>query len=157
MGLFSADPVFDATLGELRREHGLWVGQLALPPHGTVELRIAGGRKAPDLASLSAAIALPAQYASLRPAVADELFEHYGPGWEAWKAGDLEGEVTSFPEISMAGDVWPFVQVERVDVDASRRDFPAEVRMTVAWDEEHTLGARLDGARLVELCGSVGP
>jgi hypothetical protein len=30
-----------------------------------------------------------------------------------------------------------------------------ELGLRVAWDEEHTLGARLQSGKLVELCGSV--
>jgi hypothetical protein len=30
-----------------------------------------------------------------------------------------------------------------------------EIALSVAWDEEHTLGARIQEWRLLELCGSV--
>lgn len=49
------------------------------------------------------------------------------------------------------------VQVQGVDIDAARSDFPIEVRIDSAWDEEHTLGVRLRQDAVVELCGSVGP
>jgi len=45
--------------------------------------------------------------------------------------------------------------VPHVTVDPSVRGFDAEVAYRVPWDEEHTLGARLAGGALVELCGSV--
>ena len=156
LSFLDPDPYHDARLGTFRRHRGRWVGTLELAPHGSVELRIAGGRKAPAPESLAAAASLATQYAALNAHVATALYDHYQPGWEAWKSGELGRLVESFPELTTAADVWANVRVTWVDLDLARREYPIEIRMTVAWDEEHTLGVRMAGTRLVELCGSVG-
>ena len=157
LSFLDPDPYQDARLGTFKRHRGRWIGALELAPHGSVELRITGGRKAPAPESLDAAASLASQYAALSAQVAAALYDHYEPGWEAWKNGELEGLVDSFPTLETAADVWANVRVTWVDLDPARRHYPVEIRLSVAWDEEHTLGVRIDGTRLVELCGSVGP
>lgn len=157
MGLFSSVPHHDDVLGEFTRESGWWRGQIDLPPHGVVALRLAGGRSAPDAASVAAARSLAAVYARLSGEVGAVLYEHYLPGLEAWRAGELAGLVDRYPELTRAEEVWNHVRVERVDVDASGREYAIEVRFETAWDEEHTLGVRIRGESLVGLCGSAGP
>lgn len=157
LGFFGSDPYVDATLGPLRRRHGAWVGQCTLGSLGSVELRIAGGRKAPDDASLQMAIATAARFASLRDELAAALFEHYEPYRDSARSEDTEDESQSVPTLTGAADVWSHVAIEAVVVDASAREFQVEIRLAAAWDEEHTLGLRLGESGFVELCGSVGP
>lgn len=156
-GFLRSTPYRDATLGEFTRKSGRWRGRIVIPPHGDVELRVAGGRGSPDAASMEMARSLAVTYQALQTEITRALFEHYQPGREAWTSGELEGMVDSFPEITNARDVWSHIQVQHVDIDAARSDFPVEVRIDAAWDDEHTLGVRLRDGRVVELCGSVGP
>ena len=47
MSFFSPDPHHDPRLGTFVRRRGRWIGALDLAPHGRVELRVSGGRRAP--------------------------------------------------------------------------------------------------------------
>ena len=149
-GLFSKDSFQDATLGELTRKGSSWLGTTKVSTHGSVPLRVSGGRKAPDTASLRLAAGMASLTQAAKPAIEQALFSHYRDMFEA-HGGQLDG----VPVIDDPRAVWAQTQVELVDVDASRRAFPVEIRITVGWDGEHTLGARLDGTTLVELNGSV--
>lgn len=77
------------------------------------------------------------------------------PGLEVWRSGQLGDETTAFPEIASADGIWPFVRAERVEVNADNDTFTTEIACMTTWDEEHTLGVRLHGDRVVELCGSI--
>ena len=156
-GFFRADPYVDPHLGTFVRRRGRWIGTFELPPHGVVELRIAGGRNGPGAEVLKLVTTLADEYAALKPKIADALFEHYEPGREAWNAGKIDEALESFPLLNSAADVWSNVQAVRIDVDASRRAFPVEIRLAATWDCEHTLGVRLLNRELLELCGSTGP
>jgi hypothetical protein len=152
-GLFGSDDFHDDTLGTFKRKGRWWIGSMPLVPHGDVALRLTGDRKTPDSASRRLVAALAPVYAALRPAITAELCEHYEAGREAME-DESPGEM---PKLTNPADVWRGVTVQSVDIDAGRAEFPIEIRLTVAWDEEHTLGARIAQGRLVELCGSVGP
>lgn len=128
---------------------------IALPGHGPVEFRVAGDRKAPHTPSLEVARALASRYEALRERVAEELFAHFEPYGESVERGDADGDGRVPPPIGSAAEVWAHVSVPFAVVDATRPDFDAEIAFVTAWDEEHTLGARLKGARFVELCGSI--
>lgn len=143
----ASEPFTHARMGTFIRKHGDWIGAINLPPHGKVELRLAGDRKAPSPAALELAAALPTQYAALESQVADALFEHYEPYSE-------EGMLDELVE---PGDVWGYLHVTYVDVDPDRRLFTTEIRLETQWDEEHTLGVQLKDGELVHLNGSVGP
>ena len=156
-GFFRASPYTDPQLGTFVRRRGRWIATFTLPPHGEVELRVAGDRKGPSAEALRLVRALPGHYAALKPNIADALFEHYEPGRDAWDAGELEGMLESFPLLKSATDVWENVRAVRIDVDPSRRAFPVEIQLTATWDFEHTLGVRLLDGEFVELCGSTAP
>ena len=51
--------------------------------------------------------------------------------------------------------MWRHTAVEFVQVTPLSGQLTVEIGYRVAWDEEHTLGARLRDGRLIELCGSV--
>jgi hypothetical protein len=142
-----SEPFTHAHLGTFIRKHGDWIGAIDLPPHGKVELRLAGDRKAPSPAALELAADLPTQYAALASQVADALFEHYEP----YSQDGLLDELVE------PGDVWSYLHVTFVDIDPERRGFTVEIRMETQWDEEHTLGVQLKDGELVDLNGSVGP
>ena len=154
-GLFGSDPFTDPVLGVLTRAGRSWRGLIPLPGHGAVEFRVAGDRKAPDAASLEVARALSARYEALREPIARELFAHYEPYADPVGGGDADAGEYAPPAIASASEVWAHVSVPYVLVDAAHRDFDAEIAYEAAWDEEHTLAARLEADRFVELCGSI--
>lgn len=61
------------------------------------------------------------------------------------------------PRISVPEDIWPHASVEFVAILQRDRKLIVEIGYKVAWDEEHTLGARLWDGKLIELNGSVLP
>ena len=84
-----------------------------------------------------------------RPAIERALFEHYAPYAEA------EPVEEGLPAIREASSEWPHTRIEFVQVAPLHGRLTVEIGLRVAWDEEHTLGARLSGAQLLELNGSV--
>ena len=151
-GLFKSTTFEDPQLGRLSRSRGKWRGTISFASHRDVPLALSGSGKAPDPASLELARPLPAQFAELVPQIESRLYEHYEPYRESAAAVGL-------PAIQCAHDVWPHVSPAFVLV-APLEGAPApgpvlEIAYTVAWDEEHTVGARFQGGRLFELSGSV--
>jgi hypothetical protein len=142
----------DPELGEFRRSGGVWRGTLSLDG-AAVPLVVSGTRATPDPEALRIARSIPADFASWRPQIQNALFEHYSPYAEAIAAG--EEPDPGLPKIDTPSAVWPHAVVEFVQVTPLDRELTVEVGYRVAWDEEHTLGARLRGGKLVELCGSV--
>ncbi|HEY4909189.1 MAG TPA: hypothetical protein VIJ73_06790 [Methylomirabilota bacterium] len=141
-----ASPHADATLGLLTRRHGRWQGKITLLTDGHVPLLLAGGRAAPDPPSLKLARDLIPRYASLRPAIARALFEHYEPS--------IDG-VAGIPRLNSPDQVWAHVAPVRVLIEPMGRVDTVEIAYRTAWDEEHTVGARFQDWALVELNGSV--
>ena len=142
-------PIEDPQLGTLTKSGGKWKGRISFGPHRDVALRLSGGKE-PDAAALELARDLPARYEALRPQIARELFEHAEPYLE-----DLSPPI----RLTTPEDVWPHVQAEFVRVEPLRGS-PApgpilEIAFTTAWDEEHTVAARIQDWRVFELCGSV--
>lgn len=147
MGLFGNDLHNDPTLGGFERKGGAWHGQITLEGFGPVRLTVPGDRKRPDAASLAVAPTAPAQLFAVRDALATALYEHWEPYYEA--------EVDEAPRLETRHDVWTHLRIEALVVDAGQDAFPIELRLSVPWDPEHTLGARIAHGELVELCGSV--
>ena len=145
----------DPQLGELRRSRGAWRGTLKLDTEAPVPLVLRGSRAAPDAEALRIARSLPAEYASWRPAIERELFDHYSPYAQAVAAGELDPPSPGLPPIDGPPSVWPHTTVEFVQVGPLDGVLTVEIGYRVAWDEEHTLGARFRDGRLLELCGSV--
>ena len=148
-GLFKPDPIDDSQLGRLARHGGWWVGKLMLPRFGSIELRVAGGRKEPDARSIDLAARVPQLVSALDNEIARELFEHCTAGQGA------DDQSATCPQVETPGDVWPKVRGQRVEVNSGGREYTIEIACAVDWDEEHTLGLRLHGDRLVELNGSI--
>ncbi len=155
-GLFKAPPFSDALLGELRRTGGIWRGMVGLG-EVSVPLAVHGPRSSPDPQALEIARAVPSSYPVWRELIAAEMFEHYAPYAEAVAAGDLEPPGQGLPRVTQPEEVWPHTSVEFVAVIPLDGELIVEIGYRVAWDEEHTLGARLRNGRLIELNGSVLP
>lgn len=158
-GLFKTATFDDDRLGLLTRSRGYWRGSIALGRHSEIELSLSGGRESPDSVSLALARELPARYDALLAQIQASLFEHYEPYRDADSAGELPERNEPFPKIERAEDAWPHVFAEWVRIEPLRgspQDGPTiEIAYRVAWDEEHTVGARIQDWKLWELCGSV--
>lgn len=153
-GLFKSPPLSDPQLGELARSRGYWRGVIALASK-TVPLAIAGTRTGPDASALVTAREVAVHYASWRPSIEAALFEHYGPYAEALAAGDLPPPSEPLPNIVEASQVWPYVSLAFVCVSPLAGVLTLELGYTALWDEEHTLGARFQNGKFLELCGSI--
>jgi hypothetical protein len=120
------------------------------------DLFLAGSREGPDPAAIDLAHDLVKSYKSLQTQIETHLFEHY----RAYDPAIVGGEhVDPYPKILTASAVWPEVTLVYVSI-APLRGSPAagsiiEIAYSVSWDEEHTVGARIQNGRLFELCGSV--
>jgi hypothetical protein len=155
---FFKSPRFsDPRLGMLERSRGLWRGSVAFYPGVIVSLALAGTRTEPDQAALRAASDLIARFPSLRTFVEKALFEHYEPYAQALATGELKVTGEPLPKLAGPSEVWPHVSPVFVSVTPLSGVLTTELGIAVAWDEEHTLGARFQAGKLVELCGSVLP
>lgn len=83
------------------------------------------------------------------------MYEHYSPYAEAAAAGESEPLQNGLPRIDTASGVWPHADTEFVQVTPLDGELTVEIGYRVAWDEEHTLGARFREGQFLELCGSV--
>ena len=153
-GLFKSAIVSDPQLGEFRRSGGLWRGTVLLGEE-RVPLVLSGSHAAPDPEALTIARSIPSRFPAWRPEIARSLFEHYSPYAEAVAKGEVEPPDSSLPTIYGPDGVWRHTAVEFVQVTPLSGQLTVEIGYRVAWDEEHTLGARLRDGRLIELCGSV--
>jgi hypothetical protein len=144
--LFKQPQYVDATLGTLVRRAGHWQGQISLGSDGDARLLLAGGRAAPSESSLALSRELASRYPALRPAIAAALFEHYEP---------YSQESEDIPKLTGPDQVWKHVTPVHVRIEALSNIETVEIAYRAAWDEEHTLGARLQNWALVELNGSV--
>jgi hypothetical protein len=66
--------------------------------------------------------------------------------------GALRDHRSNGSDVPADAPVWDDV---RMAYTWAKADGSVEWGLRVAWDEEHTLGARLGGGRLIELNGSV--
>jgi len=156
LGFFRSPAINDPELGSIERSRGRWRGRLALGGK-SLPLALAGARNAPRADALALAKALPAAWARNLEAVAQALVEHYAPYQEAVAAGELEPPSPPLPAIARPSDVWRFVTLQSASVTPNDGKLVSEVALSAAWDEEHTLGARFEGARFAELNGSILP
>lgn len=158
-GLFKSKSINEPGLGLLTKSGKTWNGVISFGRYKNVELRLSGDGKAPDQTSIELALQVATQFANLEKQIAEALFEHYLPYQDASLRGELMEESEPFPEISVPDAVWPHVYPAYVLVaplPGAPRPGPAvEIACGVDWDEEHTIGARIQGGRLIELCGSV--
>jgi hypothetical protein len=157
-GWLKSVPFSDPVLGEFHRKGGAWRGEVAL---GDVRapLTLPGSRAAPDALALDAARRLPAEYPGWRRVIEAALFDHFAPYAEASVAatrGAAPAE-QGVPRIARPDQVWQHTAVAFVAVVPFEGELAVEIGYQVAWDEDHTLGARLRNGRLIELNGSVVP
>ena len=83
----------------------------------------------------------------LRSEIQVSLFEHYEPGRDAVLEGAFPQHVRPFPEITNSDATWLYFTVVFVLTEplltAGQMVNTIEVGYRVSWDEEHTLGARI--------------
>jgi hypothetical protein len=108
---------------------------------------------------LALARELPEKYATVRPEIQASLFEHYEPYREAVAEGAFPQHAIPFPEIANSDLIWSHVAITIVRIEplltAGQMVDTIEVAYDVGWDREHTVAARIQEWRLIELCGSV--
>ena len=155
-GLFNNATITDSGLGELRYSKGRWRGLIEIAG-ASIPLAIAGISKAPDESAIEAARKLPVTFAAFRPQIELALFEHYELYAEAIASGELAPSQEGPVEIDSPPEVWRCVAPQFVSLEPMMGKLVAELGLAVYWDEEHTLGARLDETGFFELSGSVVP
>ena len=156
-GLFKSAPFPDSQLGEFLRSRGYWRGLIILGDSSCVQLVISGTRYEPDEKALRVAHGLVNQFPLWKPVIERALFEHYLPYAEGFATGELPQPSEPFPKLGAASQVWPHVSLVFVSVTPLDGSLTTEFGYTTAWDNEHTLGARFQGTKFLELCGSVVP
>jgi hypothetical protein len=154
LGLFKSPSFSDPQLGELRRTGGLWRGAVLLG-EAKVPLALSGSRAAPDPQALNVARSISSSYATWRPSIERAMFEHYSPYAEAVAEGESEPPRDGLSRIDTPAGVWSHTDAEFVQVTPLGGELTVEIGYRVAWDEEHTLGARFREGQFLELCGSV--
>ena len=122
------------------------------PETDAVLVFIEGFVDAPDV--LAAAREVAQAFASWRIEIEQALFEHYEPYAEAVTAGELPAS-EALPRIAAPGEVWSHVSLVFVSVTPLGGLLTTELGYATAWDDEHTLGARFQSEKFIELCGSV--
>lgn len=155
LGFWKSAPFVDPQLGELYRSRGVWRGTLKVEAGPPVPLVLSGSRAGPDAEALRIARSVPSNYASWRPAVERELFDHYSPYAAAVAARELDAPSAGLPHIDVPSSVWLHTTLVFVRVTPLSGVLTIEIGYRVVWDEEHTLGARIRDGQLLELCGSV--
>lgn len=146
-GLFRSRPHTDPALGKLDRRGGSWRGVRSLAGVD-VPFTLTGSREAPDRRALEIARDLPAQWEARRVEVGQALHEHYSVL--------VDAGVDAIPTIGQPTAVWHHVVPVFISIDGGEDPgFDAEIGLRVAWDDEHTLGARFLRGEFVELNGSV--
>jgi len=147
-------PYNDPSLGVLVRARGHWRGTLYLRQALPVPLAVAGPRSAPDARALALARDVPIAWSAWQPAIESAVLAHIAPYVEAIADGDLPAP-RGVRSVASAGELWPFITFTHVAAVPLDGRLVVELGLTIPWDEEHTLGARLHEGRLIELCGSV--
>jgi hypothetical protein len=155
--LKKSPPVTDPVLGELTRSRSFWRGFIDLKGL-RVPLVVAGPGGGPEAEAIAVARALPNVFSASQIPLQQALFDHYSPYVEAgppWPSPEPP------PIIPAASDVWGHIRIESVSVTRWSAGFDgayvAELAISAAWDEEHTLGARFADNQFVELNGSTIP
>ncbi|MGE3727389.1 MAG: hypothetical protein AB7I41_17650 [Candidatus Sericytochromatia bacterium] len=98
----------------------------------------------------------PSEYSRCRGLIAEAMFEHYAPYAESFAEGELDASLA--PRIVHRSEhIWPFVSVVYLAIIQLQGELSIEIGYQVEWDEDHTLGARLQNGKLIELNGSVLP
>ena len=148
--LFKSRTVLDPVLGELRRSGGAWRGRLSVGGAAAVALVLPGDGNEPDPRAIEIVRELDASLPDWRAGIAAALLDHLEPY-------AAEADTGNFGHIKMPEDVWPHARLCHVNVFEQSGVLTLELGYGVDWDEDHTLGARFQQGRLVELNGSTGP
>lgn len=158
-GFFSSKPFSDPQLGTLVKKNGYWRGTIPVEKQDNVQLQIFGDSKSPSVKGIELAHQFSSNFDALKKQIESALFEHYLPYQEASLSGELPEGIEPPPKINSAQAVWPYVSPVYVRIEplngAPKPEPIIEVAFAVAWDEEHTIGARIQNWQLFELCGSV--
>lgn len=158
LSIFKKQTINHDKFGQLSYGFGKWKGKSAkLLQHEAVILIIPGDKTGPSAVAIKQLEQLEQNYSDMMEKLASTLYEeHYMAGKEAFDSGELEGLVEDYPTIDSPADIWPFVKVARVWVDAYGKHGQIEVAFLVDWDEEHSLGFTFEDCKVVDFCGSVG-
>lgn len=153
MGIFGTPTFDDAVFGRLEPTRGLWRCSLSLDGLKAVPLAMPGSNREPEAAALEDARHIASSFAGLKLHIQRALLEHYEPYADAASGEDADGRTT--PPITTPEQVWAHVSLQSVAIIKLSGAITTEFVYSAAWDEEHMLGARFQGGRFVELCGSV--
>ncbi len=154
-GLFGSPAHTDPRLGKLVRRRGLWRGTIELTPGSPIPLALSGSRSAPSAEATQAAADLAQSFPAWQADVERALYEHYWPYSESIAAGEEPPAPEGFPRIATPDDVRAHATALFVVVAPLAGRLTVEIGYSTVWDDEHTLGVRFQGGRLIELCGSV--
>jgi len=150
LSLFKTRSVVDPALGELRRSSGAWRGRISVGGAPAVALVLPGNENEPDPRAIKIVRELENSLPDWRAGIAASLLDHLEP-----YAADAEAG--NFSHIKTAEDVWHHARLCHVNVSEQSGVLTLELGYAVDWDEDHTIGARFQQGRLVELNGSTGP
>jgi len=103
--------------------------------------------------ALELAKELPDRFKSLMQKIQTGLFGHYVPYKEAADAGERTGSPR--PSVASPEAVWPHVTHAHVLAEPLEGVMTVEIAFRLAWDVEHTVGARFQNWQFVDLNGSV--
>lgn len=155
--LFKSPVYTDPVLGSFSRSRGMWRGSVQWPGASPVPLALSGTRSEPDAHAVAAARQLVHLLPTWRTAIETALFEHYLPCAKADGSSGSPPTEEPLPRLTEPSQVWPHAELRFVGVSPLDGTLTVELGYSVAWDEEHTLGARFQQGRLIELNGSVLP
>ena len=120
----------------------------------SAHLMLSGTRTEPHAQALAAAREVKQAFASWRPAIEQALFDTTSLTPKRSPRVSF-CRPAAFPRIAAPGDVWSHVSLVFVSVTPLSGLLTTELGYTTDWDDEHTLGARFQSGRFIELCGSV--
>ena len=153
--IFKSEPFIDPVLGAFHRSGGAWRGIVTLPATTSAPLILAGSRSKPDADALRLAGTIVDGFPHWRPQIERALLEHLAPYAESVAAGALAPPPAGLPPVDDSSAVWEYVTTLFVQVAPLDGILTLEIGYAVTWDEEHTLGARIQHGELLELCGSI--
>jgi len=134
--------------GQLRFAGGRWRGTIGIANGARVPLYLPGSRTGPPPEALEVAEQASAWWMRARPEVERELYAHYSAGRDDDTAADML-------DLHDADEVWAHCAISSVQIKPNRSLSEIQFAIRAAWDEEHTLGALIRDARLIELNGSI--
>lgn len=136
--LFKPKDIEHPIFGPLKWYHGRWQAHLDVPGHGKLRVLIAGAKSGLSAGAESEALLLLSAFAAWKPRIAQALLEHSEP----------------YNCVSSPEEAWRQASLQAAVVEPMAGIMTTELCFTTTWDEEHTLGARLQQGKWLELCGS---